>query len=38
MTIRVPIWALVLGIAGVAGAAVATQLPEVRRYLKVKTM
>lgn len=38
MTIRVPLPVLALGIVGVAGAAVASQLPELRRYLKVKAM
>ena len=38
MTIRIPLPVLVLGVLGVVGAAVAAQLPELRRYLKVKAM
>lgn len=38
MTIRIPTPVVVLGILGVTGAAVAAQLPEIRRYLKVKAM
>ncbi len=38
MTIHIPIPVLVLGILGVVGAAVAAQLPELRRYLKIEAM
>ena len=38
MTIHIPIPVLVLGILGAVGAAVAAQLPELRRYMKVKSM
>lgn len=38
MTIHIPIPVLVLGILGVAGAAIAAQLPELRRYLKIEAM
>jgi hypothetical protein len=38
MTIRIPIPVLVLGILGAVGAAVAAQLPELRRYLKIEAM
>jgi hypothetical protein len=38
MTIRIPLPVLILGVLGAVGAAVAAQLPELRRYLKVKAM
>jgi hypothetical protein len=38
MTIHIPIPVLVLGILGAIGAAVAAQLPELRRYLKIEAM
>jgi hypothetical protein len=37
-SIRIPIPLLALGILGATGAAVVAQLPEIRRYLKVKAM
>ena len=38
MTIRISVPLLVVGIVGAVGAAVVSQLPELRRYLKVKAM
>jgi hypothetical protein len=38
MTIHIPIPVLLLGILGAVGAAVAAQLPELRRYLKIEAM
>lgn len=38
MTIRIPIPVLVVGVLGAVGAAVAAQLPELRRYLKIEKM
>jgi hypothetical protein len=37
-TIRIPVPLLILGFVAAATAAVATQLPEIRRYLKVESM
>ena len=38
MTIHIPLPVLVLGIVGAVGAAIAAQLPELRRYLKIEAM
>ncbi len=38
MTIHIPLPVLILGVLGAAGAAVAAQLPELRRYLKIEAM
>jgi hypothetical protein len=38
MTIHIPMPVLVLGILGAIGAAIASQLPELRRYLKIEAM
>ena len=36
--IRIPVPLLVVGLIGAAAAAIAAQLPEIRRYLKVEAM
>ena len=36
--IRIPIPLVVLAAAGVVAAGVASQMPEIERYLKVKSM
>jgi hypothetical protein len=36
--IRIPVPVLVLALVGAIAAAVAAQLPEIQRYLKVKAM
>jgi hypothetical protein len=38
MTIHIPLPVLILGALSVAGAAIAAQLPELRRYLKIEAM
>jgi hypothetical protein len=36
--IRIPVPLLVVAVTGAAAAAIAAQLPEIRRYLKMESM
>ena len=38
MTVRVNLTYVLLGMAGLTAAAVAAQLPELKRYLKIESM